>query len=272
VEISADRSSATLGLTFSGQEEREAFYREALAARAFLLKLTWEPRVGSEWTVSCEGSVDLPVRVVQLYDTVGAFVGVAFEILSWSEEIEAGLRRGAGEVVASPAPEGDEEDPEAAEPGEEEEEEDVEEGEHLGSSTIHRIRAMNVPQRAMLAMKGDRAERRILLRDGSPQVLQGLLANPRIEPKEILQLVKSTHVTAAILQRVAGDARWGKNLEVVTAVSRHPQTPSPLAIGLLERLRTSDLRLMGKMSGGLRENVRRAALREYLKRTSREPR
>jgi hypothetical protein len=272
VEITADRSSATLSLTFSGQEEREAFYREASAARAFLLKLTWEPRVGSEWAVRCEGTLELLARVVRLYDTVGAFVGVAFEILSWDDEIEAGLRRGAGEEVASPAPEGAgeaEEDPEETLPGEEG---GADESEHLGASPIYRIRAMNVPQRAMLAMRGDRAERRILLRDGSPQVLQGLLTNPRIEPKEILQLVKSTHVTAAILQRVAGDARWGKNLEIVTTVSRHPRTPSPLAIGLLERLRTSDLRLMGKMSGGLRENVRRAALREYLRRTSREPR
>lgn len=272
MEIAADRSNATLGLTFSGQEEREAFYREAAAARAFLLKLTWEPRVGSEWTVRCEGTLELLARVVRLYDTVGAFVGVAFEILSWSDEIEVELRRAAGEEEVPSAPEGAGEAGDDAGEDELAEEEEGEEGEHSGASAIHRIRAMNVSQRAMLAMKGDRTERRILLRDGSAQVLQGLLTNPRIEPKEILQLVKSTHVTAAILQRVAGDARWGKNLEVVTAVSRHPQTPSPLAIGLLERLRTPDLRLMSKMSGGLRENVRRAALREYLKRTSREPR
>ena len=40
-----------------------------------------------------------------------------------------------------------------------------------------------------------------------------------------------------------------------------------LATRLLPALRTSDLRTMAKMSTGLKEVLRKAALREYMKRT-----
>ena len=94
-----------------------------------------------------------------------------------------------------------------------------------------------------------------------------LLNNPQIEAKEVLALVGSTRATASLLQRVAEDGRWGKNREIVTAVARNPKTPTPLAVRLVERVRTQELRRMAKMSGGLKEMVRRAALREYLRRT-----
>lgn len=141
-------------------------------------------------------------------------------------------------------------------------------GEVEGTSPIFQIKKMNVSQKARLATRAGRSERQILLRESSAQVLQGLLFNPRIEGKEVLQIVKSTHSNAPILQRVAGDARWGKNAEILATVAKNPKTPTPFAIRLIDKLRTSDLRVMAKMSSGMREAVRRAALREYLKRTS----
>ena len=52
-------------------------------------------------------------------------------------------------------------------------------GEMLGASPAFRIRAMNVSEKMRLASRATLTERQILLRDGSPQVLMGLLANPR---------------------------------------------------------------------------------------------
>ena len=141
-------------------------------------------------------------------------------------------------------------------------------GEGDGTSPIFQIQKMNPSQKARLAARAGRSERQILLRESSAQVLQGLLVNPRIEGKEILQIVKSTHANAAILQRVASDARWGKNPEVLATVAKNPKTPVPFATRLIEKLRTSDLRVMAKMQSGMREVIRRAALREYLRRTS----
>jgi hypothetical protein len=117
-------------------------------------------------------------------------------------------------------------------------------------------------------MKADRVERQILCRDSSPQVLLGLLANPRLEAEDVVTIVKSTHATAAILQRVANERRWMGSAEIRTAVVRNPKTPTPVAVKLLETLPISELRDMAKM-GSLREEVRRAAFRVYQKVMSR---
>ena len=148
-------------------------------------------------------------------------------------------------------------------------EEDQDESETFGTAPVFRIQKMNPNEKARLATRGGKQERQVLLRDSSPMVLQSLLANPRLEAKEVLRIVKSTHANAGLLKRIAEDGRWGKNLEILAAVARNPKTPPPLAVRQMERLRTSDLRVMGKMSSGLREDVRRAALREYLRRSKR---
>ncbi len=128
------------------------------------------------------------------------------------------------------------------------------------------IKSMNPNERFILATKASRTERQILLRDTSPQVLLGLLAHPRLETKEVLELVKSTHATGAMMDRVAGNRKWMSNPEVQLAVAKSNKTSPPLAIKLLETLRVPDLRIMAK-SSSVREQVRRAALRVYLKRT-----
>ena len=142
-------------------------------------------------------------------------------------------------------------------------------GEVRGLSAAHVLKDLNPSQRAVRAQRADRPERQVLLRDSSPQVLQGLLVNPRLEAKDVLRIAKSTHATAAILQRIAGDARWGKNQEILAAIVRNPHAPTLVATRLVDKLRTSDLRQMAKMSSGLKEAVRKAALLEYTKRSSR---
>lgn len=141
------------------------------------------------------------------------------------------------------------------------------EGEMRGMAPVYRIQRMNPNEKARLAMRAGKQERQVLLRDSSPMVLQALLVNPRIEAKDILRIVKSTHANAGLLKRIAEDGRWGKNQEILAIVARNPKTPAPFATRLIDRLRTSDLRMMGKMSSGLREDLRRAALKEYMRRS-----
>jgi hypothetical protein len=142
-----------------------------------------------------------------------------------------------------------------------------EETETSGVAPIYRIQQMNPNEKARLATRAGKQERQVLLRDSSPMVLQSLLANPRIEARDVVRIVKSTHVNGGLLKRIAEDGRWGKNQEILANIAKNPKTPPPLTARLMDRLRTSDLRFMGKMSSGLREDVRRAAFREYLRRS-----
>ncbi|MDX1503999.1 MAG: hypothetical protein R3325_16695, partial [Thermoanaerobaculia bacterium] len=238
----------------------QEFVRDMARTGGFLVRVGEEIPLLSTWRVRLAapgGGFELEAEAVRRFDAVSGEVGVGFALTGWGPERAEALERAvAGDGAGQPVPD----ESAAGEP-------EAPEGEMMGSSPAHRIRELDPNRRGILATRAGRAERQILLRDTSPQVLQSLLANPRLEAKEVLALVQSTRVTAGILQRVAGDARWGKNQEIVTAVTRNPKTPLPMAVRLVEKLRTADLRRMAKMAGGLRESLRRAALREYLKRT-----
>jgi hypothetical protein len=137
--------------------------------------------------------------------------------------------------------------------------------ETTGLSVQFEIKAMNPSQRALLAIKANRMQRQILLRDSSPQIQTSLLNNPHIEPKEILELAKNSQTVAPVLQRIAGEHRYLQNHEIRVALVKHPNTPTPLAIRMIDGMRTQDLRVLAK-GQAVREAVRGAALRAYLRR------
>jgi hypothetical protein len=247
-----DSSGAELTIQFGEPEEAGSLLEELRAAGGFLAELDRELELyrGVRIRLVLGNRVDatLEASVAQAFPAAEGIFKVAFLVADWSDskgrtlEQKLGLESSGEETPGT--------------------------GEFSGVSPIHQLKQMNPNQKAHFAKRAGRSERQILLRDNSAQVLQGLLFNPRIEAKEILQIVKSTHVNAPILQRIVGDARWGKNQEILAQVVRNPKTPTVLATRLVEKLRTSDLRTMAKMSSGLKETLRRVALREYLRRSS----
>ncbi len=186
----------------------------------------------------------LTARVVQIFDAPSG-PNVAFQLVGWGAAREAELER----RLAAPPP--------AA----------ADEGESRGASPVFRIKQMDPAQRQRLALKADRTERQILVRDSSPLVLLSLLSNPLLEAEDVLAVVRSTTATTAILQRVAADRRWMGHAEIRSAVVRNPKTPTPLAVRLLETLPPSELRDLAKM-GSIREDVRRAAFRLHTRHGS----
>ena len=68
-----------------------------------------------------------------------------------------------------------------------------------------------------------------------------------------------------VLQRIAKDRRWSTSYEIRLALVKNPQTPTPLALRMLDTLRERDLRTLAK-AGAAREAIRGAALRKVVKR------
>jgi hypothetical protein len=254
MQPSAVLDQTTVTADLADLETVQSLIAGATGQGGFMLGLDTRPEPFATYTVVLKAPGDFAfsfqARVVQIFDR-GEDLMAAFQLEGWSAAREDELKR---KLKACEAPEA--------------ESEEKGEGEAFGTAPIYRIRAMDPSQKMRLAMKADRAERRILCRDSSPQVLLGLLANPRIEATDVVQIVKSTHASPGVLQRVAKDRRWMSNTEIQTALVRNPKTPTPIAIQLLESVPTNELRAMAKM-GSLRENVRRAAFRVYTKRTSR---
>lgn len=247
-EVTADVAGGKLGLRFQERDAVRGFFSAARAQQGFMVPLPERPRQFATFavTVSDPGGFELQLqaRAVQVFDRGGSLT-VAFVFADWVPSKDAELER---KLSAAPAA--------------------VDDAESTGVSPVFRIRELDPGAKQRLAMKADRAERRILCHDPLPPVLLALLSNPRLEAEDVLTIVKSTHATAGILERVAADRRWMASPEIRTAVVRNPKTPTPLAVRLLDTLPLTELRDMAKM-GSIREDVRRAAFRIYEKHPSR---
>jgi hypothetical protein len=278
--VAVDPSSRVI-LHFEDGDALRSFFDAAKRDGGFMIPMTTRPRpfatlafVATDAVVSFE--LAFQARAVQISER-GAELLVAFLLADWNESKDRELERVLTATASAPTP--TEEAPSMLGDGLVEEGElwagdapadqgaAAEDGELAGASPIFRLKQLDPAKKMLLAMRADRAERQILCRDTQPQVLLGLLSNPRIEAEEVLAIVKSTHASAAIMQRVANDRRWMGSAEIRTAVVRNPKTPAPIAIRLLDTLPITELRDMAKM-GSLREDVRRAAFRVYTKMTS----
>ena len=182
---------------------------------------------------------DFEAEVVQVYPVSGGF-GTAFQLCDWGEAKEKDLEKklkGRQRAVSDSE-----------------------------LSPMFRIKNMNPTERFILASKASRIERQILIRDNSPQVLMGLLNHPQIEIREVIEILKSHFATGGTFEQVARNHKWMQNPEIPSLIAKNPKTPQSLAIKLLDMLRTSDLRMMAKNTG-LREGLKKAALRLYTKRS-----
>lgn len=252
MEISADLSQRTITIEVPAPDDALSFIEGAKTDLGFMIPLSGRPEPFSTFSFRLRASggflLCFDAKLLQLLEPPGGGQQGAFQLLDWDGAKDRELARKSAAALA-----GDDPEPE---------------GESRGASPIYRIQKMDPGERARLALRADRTERRILCRDTTPQVLLNMLSNPRVEAQNVLAIVKSTYANGGLLQRIAKDRRWASNAEIVTAIVRNPKTPTPIAISLLEHVPTRELREMARI-GSLRENLRRAAFRVYTKRTSR---
>jgi len=127
---------------------------------------------------------------------------------------------------------------------------DVEEGDGEtahgsdGLSPLQRIAAMSVPQKLVLAMRGSREERAILVRDPNRVVAVAVLSSPKIREAEVESIARMPNVAEDILRIIAGTRQWTKNYAIVAALTRNAKTPVAIAMNLIGRLNERDLRLL----------------------------
>ena len=117
-------------------------------------------------------------------------------------------------------------------------------GEEDEAGAVQRIAAMNVAQRVMLAMKGSREERAILIRDSNKMVAVAVLSSPKLSESEVESIAKMANVSDEILRIIANTRAWVKNYAVTLALAKNPKTPVALSMNMLARLNDKDLRVI----------------------------
>ncbi len=111
-----------------------------------------------------------------------------------------------------------------------------------GETLAKRIRSMSPSLRAMLAVKATAEERKLLMTDADPNVIDLLLKNPNLSIAEVRILAGRRNVAKRHLEYIARNTVWMADAEVRLVVARSPKIPDVLAPAILKPLQTSVLR------------------------------
>jgi hypothetical protein len=129
-----------------------------------------------------------------------------------------------------------------------------------------RIITLNTAQKAILAMRGGREERMILVRDSNKLVSSAVLRNPRITEDDVETYARMRSLPGEVLRGIALKREWIKSYPIVVALVNNPKTPPSVSTNLISRLQNAELKRI-KSNHDLPELIRRMARRTLDVRT-----
>jgi hypothetical protein len=121
-----------------------------------------------------------------------------------------------------------------------------------------RLALLNTAQRVLQAIRGNREERLILVRDRSPIVVRAVLLSPKLNDIDVERIAGMRGTSEEALRIIAGRPRWLRRYTVLHNLVFNPKTPPGIALQLVRRLSQRDLMLMSR-DRGVSEAVRRVA-------------
>jgi len=137
-------------------------------------------------------------------------------------------------------------------------EETEEAAEQRTQTLLQKIQGLSVAEKRMLAMRGGREARSILIKDTNKQIVMAVLDNPKIKEAEVEMFARSRSIPDEALRRITRTKEWMKNYGVLLAVVSNPKTPAGVAIPLLFNLKMRDLAALEK-NRNIAEVIRTAA-------------
>jgi len=111
---------------------------------------------------------------------------------------------------------------------------------------LQKVQNLTVSERRLLAMRGGREVRSILLKDTNKQIILAALDNPKITESEVEIFAHSRSIPDDALRAITKNRDWMKNYGVLLAVITNPKTPAGIAIPLLSSLKLKDLATIEK--------------------------
>ena len=118
--------------------------------------------------------------------------------------------------------------------------------ERLGLNTYGRLAKMSVKEKIILALKGTRDERNILINSHNRLVARAVMGSPKLTDGEIEKYASLRSVSDDVIRIISANRKWVQNYSVAHALTQNPKTPVPTAIRLLARLSVRDLARLGR--------------------------
>ena len=129
-------------------------------------------------------------------------------------------------------------------------------------NTLQKINALDVKGRIQLALKGDKEERSILIRDGTKVVALAVLEAPKLSDGEVEKFASQKNVLEAVLRQIHLKRRFMKNYIVVRNLVANPRTPLDLSLGLMKNLLIQDLKNLSS-NKEVSDTIRKLALKMF---------
>lgn len=131
---------------------------------------------------------------------------------------------------------------------------------------FQQIAMMSIKDRIMLALKGTREARMILVRDPNRIVAGGVLRNPRLTDTEVESISAIKTVPEDVLRQIGQNRGWTRSYTVIHNLVRNPRTPIAISLGFLNRIQTRDMRALS-LNKNIPDVIRSTSYRMYLKRS-----
>lgn len=199
---------------------------------------------------------------------IAAEEGKAFELVGGTLHDEDSLAAAAAlqiapEAIAAPAAPG-------TEPGADDQmlkmrQTDAEFRERI--SPLQKIARLRVGERVQLAMRGNKEERFILIRDGSRVVSSAVLQSPKLSDAEVETFAGMKNVQESVLRDIARTKKFMKNYAVVRQLVNNPRCPLDLSLGLMNHLLVNDLKSLS-MNKNIADTLRKLALKRFKEKSA----
>lgn len=129
-------------------------------------------------------------------------------------------------------------------------------------NTVQKVNRLDVKGRIQLALKGNKEERSLLIRDGTKVVALSVLEAPKLSDGEVEKFASQKNVLEAVLRQIPLKRRFMKNYIVVRNLVANPRTPLDLGLGLMKNLLPGDLKNISA-NKDVSETIRKLANKMY---------
>ena len=137
-------------------------------------------------------------------------------------------------------------------------------------NAVQKINRLDIKGRIQLALKGNKEERSLLIRDGTKVVALAVLEAPKLSDGEVEKFASQKNVLESVLRAIPLKRRFMKIYGVVRNLVGNPRTPLDLGLGLMKHLLTQDLKNLSA-NKEVSETIRKLAQKMYKQKLAASP-
>jgi hypothetical protein len=132
---------------------------------------------------------------------------------------------------------------------------------------LQKLSKLRVVDRVQLALKGNRGERLLLIRDPCKVVQRAVLQSPQLSEQEVESFANMATLTDETLRLIAGNRKFRKNYAILRGLMFNAKTPLEVTLHLLPHLKPLDLKFMTS-NKNVADTLRTAATRLQRQRSA----